>query len=125
MNIKLKCSCGAAFEMDSDDFFVIQEPDEQCPERDKLYLAEIMAFEWLDRHQMCSSGTVSSAMNEFFGTDCPESCPCFGNDSLVDCDPNCKHLGGENEPPKPRNGLKVVKEDGTTEYRKDGPDEEF
>ena len=49
-SIKLRCKCGATFEMGCNEFI---NPGGRKDERMRVFIAELRAEEWLDRHQNC------------------------------------------------------------------------
>lgn len=51
MQIKLTCSCGASFEASSGTF---ASGGGRKDEKGRVYLVEVRADQWLDRHARCS-----------------------------------------------------------------------
>lgn len=58
MHIKLTCSCGASFEASSGTFI---NGGGTADEKGRVYLVEVRADEWLDRHARCRDLCRSSA----------------------------------------------------------------
>ncbi|MFA5430076.1 MAG: hypothetical protein WC329_02835 [Candidatus Omnitrophota bacterium] len=50
--IKMKCSCGAEIEMNDSHGSYINSGG-QADEKGRVFLIEVRASEWLDRHQGC------------------------------------------------------------------------
>jgi hypothetical protein len=48
--LKLRCKCGATFEMGLREFI---NPGGRHDERHRVFIAELRGEEWLDRHQNC------------------------------------------------------------------------
>lgn len=62
--IKLKCKCGATFEMGCSEFI---NKGGRHDEKHRVFIAELRAEEWLDRHQNCQPvqyGGITSPMIE-------------------------------------------------------------
>ena len=50
MTIKLSCKCGATFEATGGEFI---NPGGDKDDRQRVFIVELRAEEWLDRHQGC------------------------------------------------------------------------
>lgn len=57
--IKLRCKCSATFEMDCGQFIY---PGGAHDDKHRVFLAELRAEEWLDRHQSCQPAQVGGLM---------------------------------------------------------------
>ena len=53
--IKLRCKCGATFEMGCSEFI---NPGGRHDDKHRVFCAELRAEEWLDRHQNCQPEPV-------------------------------------------------------------------
>jgi len=58
MKIELECCCGAKAKFMDPEYKLIDRQNGTADEKGRLYIIEVKADEWLDRHQACRPSLV-------------------------------------------------------------------